>query len=126
VSVEDLGNLDDELPRTQTSEEAVESELDFPALVRLLLDVIPNPWQGARILQETFAELRKRKIKEERIIANRLFLVKAMRDNLKEQVHQTAEADFRRMLESNELCFRLESSNDPKLNWNWPRRWNST
>jgi type III restriction enzyme len=68
-------------------------------------------------LQETFAELRKRKIKEERIIANRLFLVKAMRDNLKEQVHKATEAEFRRMLEANELCFRLESSNDPKLNW---------
>lgn len=117
VSVEDLGNVDDELRKTLTSEEAVELELDFPALVRLLLDVIPNPWQGARILQETFAELRKRKIKEERIIANRLFLVKAMRDNLKEQVHQVAEIKFRRMLEDNELSFRLESSNDPKLNW---------
>ena len=117
VSVEDLGNMDDELPKTQTSEEQVEPELDFPALVRLLLDVIPNPWQGARILQETFTELRKRKIKEERIIANRLFLVKAMRDNLKEQVHKATEIEFRRMLAANELCFRLESSNDPKLNW---------
>ncbi len=117
VDIEDLGNVDDELPRTETSEEAVESELDFPALVRLLLDVIPNPWQGARILQETIAELRKRKIKEERLIANRLFLVKAMRENLKEQVHKATEMEFRRMLEANELCFRLESSNDPKLNW---------
>ncbi len=117
VDVEDLGNMDDELPKTKTSDEQVELELDLPALVRLLLEVIPNPWQGARILQETFAELRKRKIKEARIIANRLFLVKAMRDNLKEQVHRATENEFRRMLEANELCFRLESSNDPKLNW---------
>ncbi|HEY0552242.1 MAG TPA: restriction endonuclease subunit R, partial [Verrucomicrobiae bacterium] len=27
------------------------------------------------------------------------------------------EKEFRRMLTENELCFRLESSNDPKLNW---------
>jgi type III restriction enzyme len=117
VEIEDLGNMDDELTKTKTSEEQVELELDLPALVRLLLDVIPNPWQGARILEETVATLRKRKIKEKRIVANRLFLIKAMRDNLKKQVHDATEAEFRRMLEANELCFRLESSNDPKLNW---------
>jgi type III restriction enzyme len=118
VSVENLGNVDDtDLSKLETSEENVEPELDFPALVRLLLDVIPNPWQGARILQETLDELRRRNIAEERIFTNRLFLVKAMRDNLKEQVHQAAEAEFRRMLGASELCFRLEASNDPKLNW---------
>ena len=116
VSVDDLGNLDD-LLKPMTVEEDVEPELDFPALVRLLLDVIPNPWQGARILQETLATLRQRGIAEERIITNRLFLVKAMRENLKEQVHTAAEAEFRQMLANEELSFRLESSNDPKLNW---------
>ncbi len=118
VSLEDLGNVDDtDLPRRETTEEDMDLELDFPALVRLLLDVIPNPWQGARILEETLAQLRKRRIAEKRILTNRLFLVKAMRDNLKEQVHQAAEVEFRRMLEANELCFRLEASNDPRLNW---------
>lgn len=118
VSVEDLGNVDDDdLPKLTTTEEEVEPELDFPALVRLLLDVIPNPWQGARILEETLSEVRKRGIAERRISTNRLFLVKAMRDNLKEQVYQAAELEFRRMLAAGELCFRLEASNDPKLNW---------
>jgi type III restriction enzyme len=118
VSLEDLGNVDDtDLPKIETTKEDVKPELDFPALVRLLLDVIPNPWQGARILEETLIQLRKRPIAEERIFTNRLFLVKAMRENLKEQVHQAAESEFRRMLEMNELCFRLEVSNDPKLNW---------
>jgi type III restriction enzyme len=118
VSVEDLGNVDDAvLPTVQTVEEDVDPELDFPSLVRLLLDVIPNPWVGARILDETLAALRKRKIPEERIFTNRLFLVKAMRDNLKEQVHRAAEAEFRRMLAADEISFRLEASNDPRLNW---------
>lgn len=118
VSVEDLGNRDDEdLREVRTTEEQMEPELDFPALVRLLLDVIPNPWQGARILDETLAELRRRGIAEERIFTNRLFLVKAMRDDLKKQVHDASEAVFRQMLEDGELCFRLEASGDPKLNW---------
>lgn len=117
VSVEDLGNVDDELPKLETFEQGVEPELDFPALVRLLLDVIPNPWQAARILNETLAELRKRKISEDRIFVNRLFLVKAIRDDLKVQVNHATEIEFRRMLTANELSFRLETSNDPKLNW---------
>lgn len=117
VDVENLGNVDDELPALQTFEEDVEPELDSPALVRLLLDVIPNPWQGARVWEETLTELRRRKISEERIFVNRLFLVKAIRDNLREQVHAATENEFRRMLAENELCFRLESSNDPRLNW---------
>jgi type III restriction enzyme len=72
--------------------------LDVSALVRLLLDAIPNPWQGARILSETLAELRKRNIPEDRIFTNRLFLIKAMRENLKDQVTRASEAEFRRML----------------------------
>src|SRR5208337_2518365 len=92
-------------------------ELDLPALVRLLLDVVPNPWQGARIVNETLAELRRRDISEQRICTNRLFLVKAMRDDLRRQVHQATEAEFRRMLGAGELSFRLEASGDPGLNW---------
>lgn len=117
VSVEDLGGSKDDLPKSQVLDEDVQPELDSPSLVRLLIDAIPNPWQGARILNETLAELRKRKITEERILTNRLFLVKAMRENLKEQVNRAAEAEFRRMVAENELCFRLESSNDARLNW---------
>lgn len=117
VSLEDLGNVDDDLSKVETTEHEVEPEIDVPAMVRLLLDVIPNPWQGTRILTETLTELQKREINQERIFANRLFLVKAMRDNLREQVHHAAEQEFRRMLACGELCFRLESSNDPKLNW---------
>jgi type III restriction enzyme len=118
VSVEDLGNVDDEdMPKPKISERDVEPELDFPTLVRLLLDVIPNPWQGARILRETLTELRRKKVSEERLFTNRLFLVKAMRDDLKKQVHDTSEVEFKRMLEANELSFRLEISGDPRLNW---------
>ena len=117
VSVEDLGNVDDDDLPGLTSNEDHEPELDVPALVRLLLDVIPNPWQGARILQEALAELRKRGIAEKRIATNRLFLLKAMREDLRTQVNQASEKEFRRMLAADELSFRLEASGDPKLNW---------
>ena len=60
VSVEDLAEKSSgALPQAETTEEDAAPELDLPALVRLLLDVVPNPWQGARIVNETLAELRR-------------------------------------------------------------------
>ncbi len=118
INVEDLGNVDDEaLPKLQTTEEAVEPELDLPAMVRLLLDVIPNPWQGARILRETLNELRKGGFSEERIFTNRLVLLNSVRANLTAQVHQVAEQAFRRMLAEGELRFQLQASGDSRLSW---------
>ncbi|MCX6900869.1 MAG: DEAD/DEAH box helicase family protein [Verrucomicrobia bacterium] len=118
VSVENLGNVDDaDLPKPVTTEEEAPAELDFPALVRLLVDVIPNPWQAARILEETLADLRKQGVEEKRIVTNRLFLLKAMRDDLREQVNRAGELLFRKMLEKGELSFRLVASGDERLNW---------
>ncbi len=118
VRMEDLGeDFSSTFPKAETTEEDVAPELDLPALVRLLLDVVPNPWQGARIVNETLAELRRRGISEQRICTNRLFLLKAMREDLRRQVHQATEAEFRRMLGDGQLSFRLEASGDPRLNW---------
>ncbi|HEU0009473.1 MAG TPA: DEAD/DEAH box helicase family protein [Verrucomicrobiae bacterium] len=118
VSVEDLGNVDDaDLPKLTTTEEEAPTELDFPALVRLLADVIPNPWQAARILEETLTDLRKQCVEEKRIVTNRLFLLKAMRDDLREQVNRAGESLFKKMLEKEQLSFRLLASGDEQLNW---------
>ena len=94
-----------------------EPVMDIPALVRVLLDVIPNPWQGVRILDEALAHFRREGVSEERLFTNRLFLIKAMKDDLRRQVHEAGELQFRRMLEKEELAFRLETSGDDTLNW---------
>jgi type III restriction enzyme len=118
VNMEHLGNMDDEdLPKPIVTEEEASSELDVPALVRLLVDVIPNPWQAARVLEETLADIRKRGVDEKQIVTNRLFLLKAIRDDLREQVNRAGEALFRKMLEKDELSFRLVASEDANLNW---------
>lgn len=119
ISVEDLGSADDnELKDIVTTDHDTPDGLDEPALVRLLLDVIPNPWQGMRILRETLDALRKgQHISEERLYTNRLALVKEMRDDLRRQVNEAGERIFRIMLIGGELCFQLEASGDPALNW---------
>jgi type III restriction enzyme len=117
VRAEDLNDPDDKFTAIRADEAGLDTQLDEAALVRLLLDAIPNPWQGTRILHETLALLRGQGISERRLFTNRFALVKAMRDDLREQVHKAGEAEFRRMLAADEICFRLESSADPKLNW---------
>ena len=78
--------------------EVPDEGLDLPFLVRQLLDVIPNPWQGMRILDETLATLRSRGVSEQRLFVNRLALVQAMKVDLKRQVNLAAERLFREKL----------------------------
>lgn len=94
-----------------------EEGLDIPYLVRQLLEVVPNPWQGMRLLEETLTALRNKDVTEAQIYANRLDLIQAMKVDLREQVNAMAENLFRDKLDSGEISLRLVSSNDPALNW---------
>lgn len=102
-------------------EELPDEGLDLPFLVRQLLDVIPNPWQGMRILDETLTILRNREVSEQRLYVNRLDLIQTMKIDLKKQVDQAAETLFRSKLETGDVTLRLVSSNDAKLNWELAR-----
>jgi type III restriction enzyme len=42
------------------AETIIDSPLDRSSLIRRMLDVVPNPWQGARILDEALAQTRER------------------------------------------------------------------
>jgi type III restriction enzyme len=118
VDVGDLSKQDADLlaGATVTTEES-DPAIDVPAMVRLLLDVVPNPWQGARIVGEALTALRARGLSENRIFTNRLFLVKAIKENVRTQINDASEAAFRRMLADGDLSFQLVSSGDPALNW---------
>ena len=93
-----------------------EEGLDIPFLVRQLLDVVPNPWQGMRILSETL-KIARTKLSEQQLYANRLDLLRSMRLNLQQQVNLAAEALFRRKLETGDVSLRLVASTDSNLNW---------
>lgn len=94
-----------------------EEGLDSAFLVRQLLDIIPNPWQGMRILTATLETMRRRGMTEERLYANRLDLLQSMKLDLRGQVHQAAEALFRSKLETGDITLRLVASKNPELNW---------
>jgi type III restriction enzyme len=103
---------------TQEDLETLPDEgLDVAFLVRQLLDVIPNPWQGMRILDETLAKLREKGVSEARLYANRLDLIQTMKVDLKAQVNQAAENLFLQKMESGDISLRLVASKHKGLNW---------
>ncbi len=96
---------------------AVEETLERVPLIRLLGDVVPNPWQAARILEDALECLRARGVSDAQIQTNRLPLIQAIRTDLRQQVNAATETLFRQLLEKEQIAFRLEATNDPKLNW---------
>jgi len=120
VNIEKKGKEDSQavMQFSQEELEAIPDEgLDVAFLVRQLLDVIPNPWQGMRILEETLETLRQRGVSEACLYANRLDLVQTMKVDLREQVYRAAEALFHRKLEEGDISLRLVASKSPDLNW---------
>jgi type III restriction enzyme len=117
LSTEDL--LDDADPAATivTSDDSFDPEIDFPALVRPLLDVVPNPWQCARILRESLDALRRKGTSERRIYTNRLFLLKAIKDDLARQVSVDSEKIFRKDAEGRRTVVSDRSLRGPDLNW---------
>ena len=98
------------------TEIAVGQTLDRPALIRRMLDVIPNPWQAARILDETLDALRTR-ADEDEIIASRLKLVQDMNADLRAQVDSMAEAVFRDKVQNGVIAFKLLAAPLDGLNY---------
>ena len=94
-----------------------EEGLGIPFLVRQLLDVVPNPWQGVRVLSEALEALRTRGVDGEQLYANRLDLLHSIKVDLRQQVDAAAEALFRGKLENGDISLRLVASTDSELNW---------
>ncbi|MFN4806294.1 MAG: DEAD/DEAH box helicase [Akkermansiaceae bacterium] len=112
VDVDQLGH-DTKKPLgvTETGEKP---DLDFPALTRLLADVIPNPWQAARILRGALASLRARDFSEDQLLASRYRLIEKMRADLLADIHVQTERIFCDLLADGGLSFRLEGKG---LSW---------
>jgi type III restriction enzyme len=98
------------------AETVIEQTLDRPGLIRRMLDVIPNPWQGARILDEALSFLRT-KDSEPNIINARLTLVEHIKRDVQEQLEAAAENIFRAKVKSGEIIFKLLAAPLDQLNF---------
>jgi type III restriction enzyme len=94
----------------------VEQKLDRADLIRRMLDAVPNPWQGARILDDALARLRKR-ASEAEIIGSRLTLLEDIKSDLSRQMEAAAEEVFRRKVKDGDIVFKLLAAPLDDLNF---------
>jgi len=91
--------------------------LDFAFLVRQLMEVIPNPWQAGRILDDAIQAQRKKGVDDLTILKNRIHFLESVKLDLKSQLDELSEKLFRSKLAKGDIQFHLVSSNDDRLNW---------
>jgi type III restriction enzyme len=90
--------------------------VDRPGMARLMLTVIPNPWQGVRIIDEALAELRRR-YSDDEIARCRFGLVEDIKSVVAKQADELAEAIFRSRVAAGEIVFKLVGPPFQNLNW---------
>ena len=76
---------------------------------RRLSDVIPNPWQAARIVQQFVQKLQAAGDTETEMYDRRSYLAFALRDYVEDKLLQQAEEVFRAKLRDGQIRFDLES-----------------
>ena len=95
--------------------ESTSQKLEISFFVRRLNDVIPNPWQAARIVKATLQTYREQGTDEDTLFANRLYLSEVLKNKLRTQIETLAETVFREKLDNNKIRFSLET--DVTLNF---------
>jgi type III restriction enzyme len=90
--------------------------IDRPGMARMMLNVVPNPWQGVRIIDEALGVLRRRYADED-IARCRFGLIDDMKAVLARQVDAYAEAVFRRRVKTGEIVFKLVGEPFAEMNW---------
>lgn len=108
-------HLQDEAVIEKARQEGADAGLEFAFFVRRLADVVPNPWQSARIVKATLNRYREQGTTEEVLFQNRLYLSEVLKLRLRECIEQLSEAIFREKLAANTIQFRLET--DVALNY---------
>ncbi len=78
-------------------------------IARRLTDVLPNPWQAARIAQQFVQRLLAAGDTESEIYDRRSYLAFALRDHVVTQLQKHAEKIFRCKLRSGQIRFDLEA-----------------
>ena len=87
----------------------IDKTVGISDFARRLSDLLPNPWQAARIVAQLHESLRQNGETEEDIYDRRSYLVHTLREHIKHEVEQQAEQIFRRKLDQGEIRFDLET-----------------
>ncbi len=94
------------------SEEALETgeRLRLDYFVRRLTDVVPNPWQAAR-MAASFLQ-KHSGYDDPTLLNNRIYLSEVLRRNIKEDTDKKAESVFRNKIKNDAIRFHLETDEE--------------
>ncbi len=92
-----------------------EKQLSLDYFVRRLMDMVPNPWQAARMAESFIKKYKDKKLNDSRILNNRIYLSEIMRQRIHEKIDSQAETIFREKVKGNEIRFHLVT--DKSLNY---------
>ena len=101
-----------EVPTVFHASEAlrIDKTVEVSFFARRLSDIVPNPWQAARIVTELIKRLRAAGEDDETIYDRRSYLAFALREHVKDVVERQAERVFRDKLGKGEIRFDLDVS----------------
>lgn len=98
-----------------------EQQIDLAFMSRQLTEVVPNPWQALRIIEETLSVLRDEQgLSERQIYICRMELLLAMKNALEKDVKAAAEQLFKQKLAKGDIKVTLVSPRESDLNWQIP------
>ena len=103
-------DVGDTLPVYHPSREIyIDKTIHVSWFARRLSDVIPNPWQAARIASSLLKKLRADGDTDDQIHDRRSYLGSALREHVIQEVEKQAEGVFRAKLHGGEIRFDLET-----------------
>ena len=98
-------------PPSYTSEDlAVDKTLSVEWFARRLADIVPNPWQAARMAQEFIGNLRSAGQSDEAIYDRRTHFAFVLRSHVQRECDSAAQLAFREKLSRGALRFSLKAS----------------
>ena len=108
--------------RSSVQREALEVDttVTLEWFTRQITDLIPNPWQAARIAGELIEKLGGAGLSDEEIYRQRRFQVSQLREHVADQIERKAEDVFREKLRGSEIRFDLEAG---ELNFRMPEEY---
>ncbi len=89
--------------------------LNLDYFVRRLADMVPNPWQAARMAESFIEQHRNSGHDDSKLLNNRIYLSEVLRRRVKDDMDGKAESVFRDKVGQNEIRFHLET--DERLDY---------
>ena len=97
-------------PSVQREALEVDTTVALEWCTRQITDLIPNPWQAARIAGELIETLSGEGLSDEDIYRQRRLQVSQLREHVADQIERKAEDVFREKLHRNEIRFDLKAA----------------